>query len=44
MQLLPASVQTVDMRPDSVGRWLLHCHINSHKEAGMMAFFDVIKS
>jgi FtsP/CotA-like multicopper oxidase with cupredoxin domain len=26
---------------DSPGRWLLHCHIPEHMEAGMMAAFEV---
>jgi FtsP/CotA-like multicopper oxidase with cupredoxin domain len=26
---------------DNPGRWLLHCHIPEHMEAGMMAVFDV---
>ena len=26
---------------DNPGRWLLHCHIPEHMEAGMMAVFEV---
>ena len=32
---------TVKMTPDSVGRWLLHCHVNDHMVHGMEALYDV---
>jgi FtsP/CotA-like multicopper oxidase with cupredoxin domain len=30
MELLPASMKTIDMVPDSPGTWLVHCHTNHH--------------
>lgn len=32
---------TVKMIPDSIGKWFLHCHVNSHMVHGMMALYDV---
>ncbi len=29
---------------DRPGRWMYHCHILEHHEAGMMAHFDVVRS
>jgi manganese oxidase len=42
IELLPASMKVFDMEPDNVGTWLLHCHVNDHIRAGMMARFDVL--
>lgn len=41
VELLPASMKTVDMRPDNPGTWLYHCHVNDHIKAGMIATFTV---
>lgn len=41
MELLPASLKTVDMRPDNPGTWLYHCHVDHHIHAGMAATFGV---
>jgi hephaestin len=41
VELLPGSMKTVDMAPDNPGTWLLHCHVNDHITAGMMALFTV---
>ena len=27
----------VDMSADSVGQWLLHCHVSEHMDKGMLA-------
>ncbi len=43
MQLMPASTRTLDMRPDSPGTWMYHCHVNDHITAGMMVTFKVTK-
>lgn len=40
-ELLPASLKTVDMRPDNPGTWLYHCHVDHHIHAGMLAKFEV---
>jgi len=41
-ELLPATTKTMDMRPDDVGTWMYHCHVNDHIEAGMMALYTVL--
>jgi manganese oxidase len=41
VELLPGSMKTMDMTPDSPGTWLYHCHVNDHITAGMMALFTV---
>ncbi len=41
VELLPASMKTVDMVPDNPGTWLFHCHVNDHIDAGMLALFSV---
>ena len=40
-ELLPMSMKTLDMAPDSPGIWLYHCHVNDHIVAGMLARFEV---
>ncbi len=35
-QLLPSSTMTVDMVPNSVGEWMLHCHVSAHMMRGMI--------
>ena len=39
--LAPRSRGSVAMVADNPGRWMLHCHIPEHQEAGMMAVVDV---
>ena len=41
VELLPMSMKTLDMVPDSAGVWLYHCHVNDHITAGMLARFEV---
>ena len=41
LELMPGSSKTVDMRPDSAGTWLYHCHVNDHIKAGMLSKFEV---
>ena len=41
VSLLPMTMMTADMEPDSVGTWLFHCHVNEHLEGGMVARFTV---
>jgi FtsP/CotA-like multicopper oxidase with cupredoxin domain len=41
VELLPASMETVDMVADNPGTWLLHCHVGDHFEAGMSAVFRI---
>ena len=42
IELLPASMKTVDMIPDNLGIWMFHCHVNDHIDAGMMTLYDVL--
>jgi len=39
--LNPRSRASVALVADNPGRWMLHCHIPEHQEAGMMAVVDV---
>jgi FtsP/CotA-like multicopper oxidase with cupredoxin domain len=41
VSLLPMTMITADMEPDSVGTWLFHCHVADHLEGGMVARFTV---
>lgn len=40
--LLPATMQVADMRPDDPGTWMFHCHVADHISAGMEALYQVI--
>jgi len=42
IEVLPASMVSVDMTPRSPGSWLLHCHVNDHMLAGMSARWHVL--
>ena len=33
---------TADMKPDTKGTWLYHCHVNHHIVAGMSAQYTVV--
>jgi FtsP/CotA-like multicopper oxidase with cupredoxin domain len=41
VELLPASMVTVDMKADNPGTWMFHCHVLDHMEAGMMATYTI---
>ncbi len=41
-ELLPMSTRVLDMVPDAVGTWLLHCHVNDHIDAGMSMLYEVL--
>jgi manganese oxidase len=41
VELLPGSMQTVDMIADNPGVWMFHCHVDDHMEAGMMAVYTI---
>ncbi len=36
IELNPASMKTVTMRPDNPGTCMYHCHVNDHIDAGMI--------
>ena len=42
IEVLPASMASVDMIPRSPGSWLLHCHVNDHMLAGMSTRWHVL--
>lgn len=39
--VLPMVMQVGDMKPDNVGIWLIHCHVNDHIDAGMQSRYQV---
>jgi len=41
IELLPGSMQTVDMIADNPGTWMFHCHVEEHMENGMMAVYTI---
>lgn len=41
VELLPASMKTVDMVADNPGKWMFHCHVADHITAGMSAHWTV---
>ncbi|TNM88196.1 hypothetical protein fugu_006417 [Takifugu bimaculatus] len=40
-ELFPATFQTLKMRPQYPGTWLLHCHVTDHIKAGMITTYTV---
>jgi manganese oxidase len=41
IELLPGSMQAVDMLADNPGTWMFHCHVEDHMENGMMAVYTI---
>ena len=41
IELLPGSMKVFDMKPDDVGIWYYHCHVDDHILAGMQARYKV---
>ena len=41
VELLPASMKTVDLLADNPGSWLFHCHVAEHMREGMFARLTV---
>lgn len=41
VELMPASMKTVDMKASNVGKWLMHCHVTDHISAGMSSHWQV---
>lgn len=41
VEILPASMISVDMVPRSAGDWLFHCHVDDHMIAGMATRWQV---
>jgi len=44
VELLPASMKTLNMQVDNPGTWMYHCHVNDHIAAGMTSLYHVKKS
>jgi len=42
VELLPASMKTVDMVADNPGEWMFHCHVADHITAGMHTRWTVL--
>ncbi|WP_057830006.1 multicopper oxidase domain-containing protein [Colwellia sp. TT2012] len=42
VELLPASMKTLDMTVNNPGIWMYHCHVNDHIAAGMTALYQVL--
>lgn len=42
IEILPASMISVDMHPRSPGDWLFHCHVSDHMIAGMSTRWHVL--
>lgn len=43
VELLPGGMASADMIADNPGRWLFHCHVSDHMEAGMMATYTIYR-
>jgi len=43
VELLPASMKSVDMIANNPGNWLYHCHVTDHITAGMITRWRTIK-
>ena len=41
VELLPASMKTLDMKVNNPGTWMYHCHVNDHITAGMTSLYHV---
>lgn len=41
VELLPASMKSLDMQVNNPGTWMYHCHVNDHIAAGMTALYTV---
>ena len=41
IELLPATMVSVDMLADNPGEWMLHCHVADHITAGMISTYKI---
>jgi hephaestin len=41
VRLLSHSIYPVTFTPNNPGRWLMHCHVGSHQNEGMLALYNV---
>lgn len=42
IELLPASMATMDMKADNPGTWMYHCHVADHIDAGMVTTYSIV--
>jgi FtsP/CotA-like multicopper oxidase with cupredoxin domain len=42
IELLPASMATIDMKADNSGTWMFHCHVADHLDAGMVTTYNIV--
>ena len=42
IELLPASMATMDMKADNPGTWMYHCHVADHLDAGMVTTYSIV--
>ena len=42
IELLPASMKSVDMVAENVGTWMFHCHVADHIKAGMTMEYQIL--
>jgi FtsP/CotA-like multicopper oxidase with cupredoxin domain len=40
--MVPAGMETADMVAEAPGRWILHCQVDDHHQAGMLARYEVL--
>jgi len=38
----PRETVDVGLVPEDPGRWMMHCHVLEHAEAGMMTYLEVL--
>ncbi len=41
VRIMPGMMQTLDVRPELPGQWVLQCHVQAHANGGMMALYSV---
>jgi FtsP/CotA-like multicopper oxidase with cupredoxin domain len=42
VELMPASMVTVDMKADNPGEWMYHCHVSDHINGGMVTSYQIL--
>jgi FtsP/CotA-like multicopper oxidase with cupredoxin domain len=42
VELIPASMKTVEMKADNPGTWMMHCHVADHIKAGMYTTYTIL--
>jgi len=42
LDIIPASMKTLELIPDTPGEWMFHCHVDHHVLAGMTSVYRVL--